>query len=181
RLVLILVLCSFLFALGGHTPLFRFLYDHGILTTIRYPEKFLLLGLFVLIVFGAQMLNRLLDGERKIRDGAVGFVLATTVMAAVCVVLSFTQIYQTAFMKIWGYPAGAFLNQMVAIMRMDWIVATARGMLLITLLASVFMRNQRIWMMLATIFIAVDLGLVTREINPRVPRNFFDPPPIAEQ
>jgi len=181
RAVLILVLVSLLFALGGHTPLFRFLYDHGILTTIRYPEKFLLLGLFVLIVFGAQMLDRLLDGEPKIRDGAIGFVLATTVLAAVCAALSFTQIYQTTFMKIWGYPAGDFLNHMVAITRMDWIVATARGLLMLGLLAFVFMRNQRLWMLLAAIFIAADLGLIAREINPRVPRNFFDPPPVVRQ
>jgi hypothetical protein len=181
RAVLILMLVSFVFALGGHTPLFRFLYDHGILTTVRYPEKFLLLGLFALIVFGAQMLDRLLDGERKIRDGAVGFVLATTVVAAICAVLSFTQIYQTTFMKLWGYPAGAALDHMVAIMRMDWIVATARGLLLIGLLTFVFMRNLRLWMMVATIFLVIDLGLVTREINPTVSRTFFDPPPIARQ
>jgi hypothetical protein len=181
RLVLCLVVCSFLIALGGHTPLFRFLYDHGIASSIRYPEKFLLMGLFAVIVFGSQMLDRLLIGDRQVRDRAFGFVLAATIIAAVFAGLSFTQTYQTMFMNVWGYRTGPVLNQMVAIMRIDWIVATARGALLAALLAFAFTRKRLIWMVLATVFLVADLGLIAHEINPRMPRRFFDPPPIAEQ
>jgi hypothetical protein len=181
RFVLCVVIFSVLIAMGGHTPLFRFLYDHGIFTTIRYSEKFLLLGLFVLIVFGAQMFDRLLDGDRQVRDGAIGFALATSVIAVVVAGLSFTHFYQSVFTKIWGYQTGALISQTVGIVRADWIAGAARGVLLTALLAFAFISKRRVWMILATFFLIADLGPVANEINPRMPRRFFDPPPITGQ
>ncbi|HYM62654.1 MAG TPA: hypothetical protein VEZ11_17350, partial [Thermoanaerobaculia bacterium] len=152
RLVLILVAFSLLIALGGHTPLFKFLYDYGIATSIRYPEKFILLGLFAVIVFGAQMLDRLVDGDQHVRDGALGFVLATTVISAVLAGLSFTHLYATGFSKIWGYTAGPVLNRMVGIMQTDWIVAVLRGGALAVLIFTATMKNRRLWTAAAAIF-----------------------------
>ena len=51
---------SWLLAAGHHTPLWRWLYDAGLARGVRYPEKFLLMGVFAAIVFGARML----DAER---------------------------------------------------------------------------------------------------------------------
>jgi len=45
---------AFLLALGSHTPLWRWLYDAGLARSVRYPEKFMLLAVFALIVFGAR-------------------------------------------------------------------------------------------------------------------------------
>jgi hypothetical protein len=180
RLVLSVVLLSVVIAMGGHTPLFRFLYDHGIVTSIRYPEKFLLLGLFVLIVFGSQMFDRLLAGDRQIRDGAIGFVLATTIMAAIFAALSFTQVYQTTVMNILGVR-GPSLAQTVSTMRSDWAVAVLRGSLLTVLLVFAYSRRARTWIILTTLFLVVDLGLIAHEITPRMPGRFFDPPAVVQQ
>lgn len=43
-----------LLALGSHTPLWRWLYDAGIARSVRYPEKFMLMAVFALVVFGAR-------------------------------------------------------------------------------------------------------------------------------
>src|SRR5213075_2805070 len=76
RFLLIVFALSSLLALGGHTPLLKWLFDAGIATSIRYPEKFIMMGIFALIVFGAQMLERIFAGDEDVRAGALGFALA---------------------------------------------------------------------------------------------------------
>ncbi|HEX2121081.1 MAG TPA: hypothetical protein VHL59_05495, partial [Thermoanaerobaculia bacterium] len=75
RFVLILCLCSAAIALGGHTPVLELLYKIGVAQSIRYPEKFILVAIFAAIIFGAQMLDRMLAGDERVRDAALGFVL----------------------------------------------------------------------------------------------------------
>ena len=48
---------SFLLALGHHTPLWQWLYDTGLARSIRYPEKFILMGVFALTVFAIRVLD----------------------------------------------------------------------------------------------------------------------------
>src|SRR4029079_14842931 len=82
---LVLPLCAFsaLLALGGNTPLLGWLYRAGIGTSLRYPEKFALLGIFALTVFAAQMRERLRDGDRRLRIAAIAFLAVATATAAV--------------------------------------------------------------------------------------------------
>src|SRR5437870_9358207 len=89
RLVFLICFVSAILALGGHTPVLRWLYRAGIATTIRYPEKFAMIGVFALIVFAAQMLDRLLAGDETIRDGALGFTVATTAVAGAIAAIAF--------------------------------------------------------------------------------------------
>ena len=63
---------SWLLALGDHTPLWRWLYDAGLARSVRYPEKFLLMGAFAMVVFGALALDRFPRATTRI-----GAVLAT--------------------------------------------------------------------------------------------------------
>jgi hypothetical protein len=63
RFVVILIALSVLVAAGGNTPLLRFLYDIGLAQSVRYPEKFILIAIFALTIFGARMLDRGLTGE----------------------------------------------------------------------------------------------------------------------
>jgi len=53
-----------------------------------------------------------------------------------------------------------------------------RGGILIALLVTVRKRN-RVWLVVAAAFVTIDLVYVTWELNPREPRRFFDPPPVA--
>jgi hypothetical protein len=179
RFVLLLVLFSLLIALGGNTPLLKWLFDSGIATAVRYPEKFILIAIFALTIFSAQMLQRILDGDDGIRDAAAGFALATTVVAVVLAILSFTKIYTTTFSKVWGQKAGAGLNRMVDLTQIDWIVASVRGGLLVALLLTIRTRRRAIWTAAAAVFLLADLLPVVHELNPRMPRRFFtQPPPV---
>ena len=178
RLVLFLFVFSSIIALGGHTPLLKLLYDHG-LSSIRYPEKFMLMGIFAGIIFATQTLERILDGDEAAREGALGFAVAATAIAALFAILAFFPIYSHVFMRVWGQTPTPAARRMVALSRNDWIVAAVRGAMLIALLATVRMRRRTAWMVAALLYLVVDLGYVTWELNPRMPHRFFDPPPLA--
>ena len=179
RFVLILCVFSLLIALGGHTPLLRWLYDAGIATSIRYPEKFIFIALFALLIFASQMLDRMLAGDDRIRDAAMGFVLATVIVAMVATLFALTPWYSTAFQKIWGLGGGAALKRMVNLSRDGWIVALARGLVLFGLLWSMRMVKQRLWIALMMVFVLADLFPVVHQINPRMPARFFRGTPEA--
>jgi Bacterial membrane protein YfhO len=179
--VLLLALFSLLMALGGNTPLLRFLYDAGVATSIRYPEKFLLIALFAVIIFAAQLLDRLLAGDDALRDAALGFIAATTLVATAMALFAFTPLYDVLFTKVWGLKAGKAAERMVEISRNGWIVAAVRGGLLFGLIWSVNLLKRKLWLALALLFVCVDLGPVVHQINPRMPSRFFLEEPLASR
>ncbi len=54
-----MIVLSYLLAIGSNGPLIPFLYRIGLYRGIRYPEKFVLFGLFALVVLAATMFDRL--------------------------------------------------------------------------------------------------------------------------
>jgi hypothetical protein len=192
RFVLIVFILSSLLALGGHTPLLRWLYDAGIATSIRYPEKFILMAVFAMIIFASQMLDRMLTGDEDVRSGALGFTAATMLVAAVIAIIGFTPLFPRLFnllgktsdilsiRKAWVLTAGSPVTYAVRLSRTDWIIAAVRGAALMALLITVRkQRHRRVWLAAGAAFVTIDLIYVTWELNPREPRRFFDPPPIA--
>ena len=176
----VLVLCTFssLLALGNHTPLLKFLYDRGIATSIRYPEKFALIGIFAMTVFASQMLGRLLDGDEIVRDATLGFAAAVTLVAtAIAITALVSDLHRKAFMHIWGLTASAGANWEVKLSQRDWIIAAVRGLILVALLLTARIRYRRVWLAFGAAFVIADLTLCTYELNPRMPRKFFEPPP----
>ena len=179
RLVLILCAISALLALGGHTPLLRILYRAGVATSIRYPEKFALLGIFAIIVFASQMLERLMNGDEDVREGTLGFLAAATAIALAIAITGFTPLYSRVFMKIWSMTKSAQTTKEIHLSHIDWIVAFVRGAIAIALVWFAAKKNERAWIAATAIFVAADLGYTLEELNPRMPRRFFDPPPAA--
>ncbi|MGZ7042796.1 MAG: hypothetical protein ACXVH7_13475, partial [Thermoanaerobaculia bacterium] len=178
RLVLIICTVSAVLALGGHTPILKFLYGAG-LSGIRYPEKFALMGIFTMIVFAAQMLQRLVDGDEGVRAGAIGFSLAIFVVALAVGLSTLWPVYTKTFMKIWVLGAGAMANRMISLTQRDWTIAVLRADILLLLLIVKRRMKPGLWAIALGIFVAGDLALVVHELNPRMPRSFFDSPPIA--
>jgi hypothetical protein len=195
RYVFLVCLFSIIVALGGHTPLLHWLYNAGIVTSIRYPEKFILMAIFAVIIFAAQMLDRLLAGDNALRDGALGFLFAVTMIAAVIAIAGFTPMYAQAMTRIWSLTPGANANRIINLSHIDWIAAAVRGAVYIALLLTIRKcrvglaippvagRRDRlpyIWLGALAAVVAIDLGTVVYELNPRMPRRFFDPPPVAK-
>jgi len=181
RLVLLIVSLSTLLALGGNTPLLRGLYSLGVASAVRYPEKFALMGLFTLLVFAAMMLDRLLAGDQRVAEGATGFVLGTTLFSILISVVAFTPLYGRGFGAMWGQKASPTLEVMISLSRADWVICSVKGVALLALLWLVRRRAPtRAWVVAAAVFALTDLLTVTYEILPRMPRNFFNPPPVVK-
>jgi len=178
RLVLLICVVSSVLALGGHTPLMKWLYTIGI-TSIRYPEKFALMGIFAVTIFAIQMLQKLIDGDEGIRQSAIGFVGAVFVVALTIAILSLFPIYKQTFMKIWGQGKGPVLDRMIRITSLDWAIAALRSAILLALLLVLRRVPARIWAVALGVFVAADLAFVVNELNPRMPRRFFDRPGVV--
>lgn len=118
-----IALVSYLFAIGGHTPLFRFLYAIGV-RSVRYPEKFIASGLVALVVFAAVVFDRLdLRGARV--AAVVALVIAivtltggwwsTAVLAAAWAVLLWffrdTRVWRLAALALLFLDVGSFSPQ----------------------------------------------------------------------
>lgn len=180
RLVLLIVIVSSVMALGSHTPLLHLFYDAGIATSVRYPEKFALMGMFAAIVFAAQMLDRMLRGDESVREGALGFILAVMAVAAIVAFSTFTPYYARAMMKIWSLTPGAAGNHIIKVSTWDWWFVLIRAAAVALLLITVRTRRRALWLVMAAVVVTADLLPVGEEINPRMPRRFFDPPPAAK-
>jgi len=155
------------------------MYRANIAASIRYPEKFAMLGIFTIIVFASQMLDRLMGGDDDVREGTLGFLTAATVIALALAVAGFTPLYGSVFMKIWGMGKSAMATKEIRLSHVDWMIAVARGAIAIALVWFAGKRNQRVWIAAAAIYVAGDLAYTLEELNPRMPRRFFDPPPAA--
>jgi hypothetical protein len=180
RLVLVLLTLSVLLALGAHTPLWRLLYEAGLARSIRYPEKFLLLGLFAAIVYAAVVLDVALTQER-VRRTALIVAAAITVVTAVAAVIAFTPAHARIFIALWEPPA-RMLAEMLPLSRSGWALTAARALLLFVLLRNLGRVRPKVWLALFGLFVTLDLGLLVPELAPRVPSDYYrHPPELARQ
>jgi hypothetical protein len=177
RLVLLLCAGSVVLAVGSHTPLLRWLYDAGLASTTRYPEKFILTAVFVLTVFAAQILDALLKGDPSVRAIGCWIAGALTVVPAVLFMWSLTPSYAQAFVLFFRIQ-GAMATVSIQMSRVDWLVAVGRGAVIWVLLRTT-PSTRTLWMTLATALAVVDIARLSPEIAPRMPASFFTAPPIT--
>jgi hypothetical protein len=180
RLALALLAVSILLALGAHTPLWRVLYDLGLVRSIRYPEKFLLAGMFAMVVYAAVVLEELLAHER-VRRAALAVAGAIAIVTAIAAVIAFTPAHARVFIALWEPPARV-LTEMLALSRSGWMLAAARALLLLVLLRNLGRVRAQVWLALFALFVALDLGLLIPELAPRVTADYYrHPPALARQ
>ncbi|HVR41396.1 MAG TPA: YfhO family protein, partial [Thermoanaerobaculia bacterium] len=152
-------------ALGDGTPVFRFLYEAKIFASIRYPEKFLLGALFVLIVWAAMVLDRLLAGDEKVRRIAMRL---TIVWAAVAVI---TWLIGTRI------PSPTAPDHVPLPWVQYWLLNLARAIAVWLLLK--FVAPKKIWIAALFAFVVVELAWLHTSVADRAPRSFFDEPELA--
>jgi hypothetical protein len=185
-LVGFIVVVSVLLALGKNTPLYRWLYDADIATSIRYPEKFALMGLFACAILAAMLLDRILEGDLRLLRRLVVAAAIVCLITVSIAVFSQTDAYGSVFRRLWGQEKSPNAGFMIRMSRGDWLVAAGRtgaaGLLMMLGLAA-FRREDRLlrsgWAALTLTFLVVDLAPTCRNVLPRVPRVFFTAPPLA--
>ena len=181
RIACILVALSIVLALGGHTPLWRWLYDLGLARAIRYPEKFILMALFAVTVFGARVLDRLMAGDEAVMRAAKRVAAVVAIVLGAMAVFALTSFYAPLFIRMWN-PSSRMIAEMLPASRSGWLLAAGRVTLLFILIRNLARVRRPIWLFLAGALLVLDLGLLVPEIAPRMPRSYFDEvPPVGRE
>jgi hypothetical protein len=185
---------SCLIALGDRTPLLRWLYDDGFFRSIRYPEKFILSAMFLVVIFGAITFDRMVAGDRRAIRLACGFATILGGVAAVAYVLSWTPSYARWFARTWSIGNPGAAESMIAISRAGWLHAGIRWAILLTLLLWLLRSipaaahgseptdqwlPSRLWYAAGALFLLFDLAFAPGRILERMPPEFFRKPPAA--
>ena len=168
---------SWLLAIGHHTPLWQWMYAAGLARSVRYPEKFLLMGVFAATVFGARVFDRLLGGDEPVRRAALRVTAAIAALAALFAAIALTPMHAKLFITLWK-PRPAELAEMLVRSRSAWIVAALFATLFALLLRNFPRVRTNVWLALATLFVLLDLGLLFPELAPRMPSSYFTEPPL---
>jgi hypothetical protein len=175
--VLVTLGVSVVLALGSWTPVLRVLYDVGLLPSIRYPEKFALMGAFVAIAWGCMILDDLIRGNaRAVRVTAIVLVTSSVVACGVTV-WGFLPGYEEWFMSFWpdSGPQAAYVS------RIHWMVAVGRGLAFAAAIEIARRTRIRAAFALLVLLLVADLGPLGNQINPRMPARYFDAPPAAAE
>ena len=137
------------------------------LRSVRYPEKFFISSVFVLIVFASITADQLFDDERLRRTARI---VALCVFGAA--LLSFLWIESPLFAQTWHLTG--YYGDFVARARLGAVITMITAVLLAILLAA-----RRAPLAVFLLFLIADLGLRIRGLTPRIDASYYDPPPIA--
>jgi len=144
---------SVIVAMGEHTPLLRILYDTGLFSAVRFPEKFILTAAFAISVWGAVVFDRMLAGDRRVIRWTSGLAIVWLLISIV--------ILLNASDATKGYFTINVVRAAV-IAAWLWVMRT---------------RRTHAIAFAGVVLLAADLWYGTLNAVPRARREFFDPPP----
>jgi hypothetical protein len=180
KLTASILAASWLLAIGHHTPLWQWLYDAGLARSVRYPEKFVLMGIFAATVFAVRVFDQLLEGDARVRRAALRVSAVIAGIAALFAIAALTPAHPRLFIALWK-PRPAELAEMLVRSRSSWIVAALFATLFALLVRNLPRERRQVWLALATLFVLLDLGLLFPELAPRMPASYFTEPPPLER
>jgi hypothetical protein len=177
-LLLVVLGLSVVLALGAHTPLWRILYDAGVVSSLRYPEKFMLMGVFAAIVFAAKVLDEVLRGDGGVRRTAMAVALVIAAGAIACAAIALSPLHAGFFQAMWTREPTI---DMLAAARSGWMLMAARAAGLLVLLGLAARVRRPLWLAAAGLFVLADLGLRIPELARRTTPDFMSerPPVLA--
>jgi hypothetical protein len=143
---------SVIVAMGEHTPLLRILYDTGLFSAVRFPEKFLLTAAFAISVWGAFVFDRLIEGDRRV-------IRWTSALAIVWLLI--------AIVLLLGFDD-----------RRYFVINCIRAAVVVAWLWVMRTRRSNAITIAGIVLLAADLWYGTLNAVPRARREFFDPPPV---
>jgi uncharacterized membrane protein len=153
--------------------IFPALYTLGI-HSIRYPEKFFVSAVFVMIVFAALAFDEL-DRNPSLRRAALILLASIAAISAAFFAYANSASYAQLFAAIWHESNALFITAS----RRGWMLAAAKSAALFAILFLHRRFGNRILGLLAA-FVLLDLGSRVNGLAPRIDAGYYDPPPAAE-
>jgi hypothetical protein len=128
------------------------LFDSGLFSAVRFPEKFLLTAAFAIAVWGAIVFDRLLAGDRRVMRWTSGLAIIWLLISIVLLLNSEEKSY--------------------------FIVNCARAVVIAAWLWLMRTRRTHATAIAGIVLLTADLWYGTLNAVPRARREFFDPPPV---
>jgi hypothetical protein len=175
----IVALTSAVLAVGAHTPLFRLLHSMGVVSFIRFPEKFVTMGVFAMVVFGAYAFDRLLGGDPRVRRAALALTAGVTLIALLAAAFASMPAYEALLRRLYEIAPSDYVGIMVPLSQTKWLIAGLRGLMLLLLLRTVTNARRAFWLTCCGAFLLLDLAPQVPQIAPRFPDSFFREEPAA--
>lgn len=169
---------AFVLAAGSHTPVLAVLYRMELLPSIRYPEKFMLSASFAIMAYGVIVLDRVIQGDSMLARRTAWICGGAGAIALIVFVCCLHPGYPAWFPEIWGAKATASAS----VARTQWLVAAVRGSAIAGVMLLLAANTGRKPLALLLLILLADLAPLGNQINPRIPRSYFDEkPPLARQ
>ena len=166
-----LTIGSYLVAIGAHGPIFPLLYALG-LRSIRYPEKFWILGVFAITAFGAVAMSRARVFKTSVR------VLASIAAVAIAMrVFAQTSAYEHLFESIFRLGQAAPLA--IPASRTGWMIAAVTAAVCLLALVMRGRVSRPVWFAGLAVILIADLVPRTYGLMRRTDRIYFEPPPLT--
>jgi len=167
--VFLLVAGFVILAMGDGTPVFRLLYDAKIFASIRYPEKFLIGALLVLIIWAAAVLDRLMAGDKKVRRAAATMTFLWLVIAVL------------TWYGGTRPPAPTSTDHVPVPWLQYWALNFVRAIAVWLLIRFAATPRRRLWAAALFAFVILDFAWLHQSVAGRAPRRFFDEPEVAHK
>ncbi|MBI2214394.1 MAG: YfhO family protein [Acidobacteria bacterium] len=164
---------SIVLSFGAHTPLLALMHGAGLLPSVRYPEKFMLVASFALLTYAAIVFDAIVKGNSALARRGAWLCAASGVVAAVVFILCFQPGYPEWFMEFWRRTD----RSAALIARTQWFVSAIRSIAFAFAFAALARDTGRKAIALFVLFLVADLAPLGNQINPRIDRSFFDTPP----
>jgi hypothetical protein len=167
--VAIITAIGVLIASGTHTPLFDILYRAGLFQAIRYPEKFILGPQFLLCMAGAVLLQRILDGDKRLLKVALSIAIlwgGTAIVATLSASSLRPSISAEAMRPGQTAPSP----------RAYWFANAVRGAALVGLFLAWRRKPAPALAYCFALFTLADVHFMEAYLAPRMPRQFFTMP-----
>jgi len=175
-LFLTCIAVAFIGAIGMHTPLLRLLYDAGLASSIRFLEKFAILGVFAIIVFASLAIDDVLRGDARARRALVIAAIAITAFTFGMALIGFTPLWEPLFRWMWHTPRGLNVAPMLPVSQGTWTTAGLRALGLTVVLLAATRTRPALWRALLVLFVLTDVGSLVPRLAPRTDASFYDEP-----
>jgi hypothetical protein len=176
--ILVFSAIAYVAALGDHTPFFDILYDLGIASSFRFPEKFLQLVIVPLIWLATRTIDRFINDDPRTRVAVLASATALAATTMALMLWSRSAVYRQWFVDHWSLAERPETQPLVDLSRHYWVVAAGLTVVAALLLWSRRRWHPRIWAAAVIAFCVGDLSQVHAELAPRMPNSFFHPPGI---
>jgi len=177
-IVLAVSLVAGILAVGRHTPLLQVLYDARIFSSLRYPEKFVALGVIPLTIFSAVALDRAVGGDRRVIRAALVMSALVGCCAFVLLIASRMPGYAPAFVRFFGIEVHPLAAEMARISSRVWLFDFLRAAATCALLLLAWKTEIR-WGWLAVLLLALDLTVRRPAIAETAEGSLLAAPPRA--